>query len=366
MLRTLAFFIIVAVTLPLSSAQDQPTTAPARSFADRLRDATARMEIARTTVDVAMKRQAYQQISDDLVRLANEDRYNVDVQLLIGDMRIDISDYNSAREAYKRALELDPRNFRALLGTAKVWVANGVYRSALKYLVDAQQVAPASERVEVFRLLAAAYSGTGEYEKAIDAAKEALALEPNDANTLSILARLHRDRNKFEDANEVARRLVEIAFENWKRSPESIDALQQLDAAYELQLSILGYNRPNGMLQLYYERNSRGAYTDQVRSGEKPQAARVLAQITEVVFRQANVRQLLMVHSALIVQRKAIEYDPRNVDYQLTLARLLLQMGDMAGAARAYEIVRTLDPQNKEVSDFFNVYPDAGQPKEQR
>jgi tetratricopeptide (TPR) repeat protein len=79
------------------------------------------------------------------------DVYNVNLRL--GDYARQSSEYDVAEQAYKRALQVTPKDLNSLYGLALVYEAQGRKADALTYAQQALQVAPADKQAEIQALV---------------------------------------------------------------------------------------------------------------------------------------------------------------------------------------------------------------------
>jgi tetratricopeptide (TPR) repeat protein len=168
-----------------------------------------------------------------LIRLDPMDRYFVGLASAYAECR----DYNSARVAALRALELFPHAYRAhfilghcaerqsdllaaahhyaqvvkgdpkhvpsLVNLAVALRSSGCPMEALDYLKEAQKLAP--ESVELYYNLAYSYENLGLLAEAIDMCRKALELNPDHAASTNLLAAsLQKDRRSQEACDILA------------------------------------------------------------------------------------------------------------------------------------------------------------------
>jgi tetratricopeptide (TPR) repeat protein len=313
---------------------------------------------------------------------------NIEALLLAADILMASNDYDLAREYFKQVLDKEPSNFKANLGTGRIWLANKYWRQAVSFLEKAENVAPQESRSEAKRLLAGAYAQIGQFEKAIAKATEAIQAAPDDLDALMILvqirqALLTRDPQQIEPALADAEKYVQRAAQAVARSPLDGTALDRLEGAYAILVS----PPPNmGILQFYhnsfYQKDPRGQTTNKLLPGKGADAAAVLMRIADVYRQQALLKLVGAEHDAILLIETAVkdDYDPKNVKYleQLALAYQQLQdltaklvgpqvYADQTLPGRAIDVCRKileLDPGNERAQQYLrNVgAPPTSQP----
>ncbi len=262
---------------------------------------------------------------------------NIEALLLAADILMASNDYDLAREYFKQVLDKEPSNFKANLGTGKIWLANKYWRQAVSFLEKAENVAPQESRSEARRLLAGAYAQIGQFQKAIDNALEAIQSAPDDLEALMILVQIRqglltRDPQQIEPALADAEKYVQKAAQAVARSPLDGTALDRLEGAYGILVS----PPPNiGILQFYhnsfYQKDPRSQTTNKLLPGKGADAAAVLMRIADVYRQQALLKLVGAEHDAILLIETAVkdDYDPKNVKYLEQLALAYQQLQDL-------------------------------------
>lgn len=262
---------------------------------------------------------------------------HIEAMLLGAEILIASNDYDLARTYYKGVLDKEPSNFKANLGTGKIWLANKYWRQAVSFLEKAENVAPQEGRSEVKRLLAGAYAQVGQLQKAIDKGLEAVQVAPDDLDALLTLieirqAMLVRDPEQVELALADAERYVQKAAQAVAWAPLDRRALARLDGAYNL---LVTFGPRQGILQVYhnsfYQKDFRGQPTDELQPGKGADAAALLMRIADVYRQQALLRLIGAERDAILLNETAVgdEYDARNVRYWEQLALSYQQLQDL-------------------------------------
>lgn len=107
----------------------------------------------------------------------------------VGQTQLRNGDIDSAKESFKKALDLDAGNADALMGMGELELENGSSAAAIKLLQRAARKKSGSAHVHT--LLGDAYLDAGKAEKAVEQFKQALRLDPDSA----------RARNGFNEAS---------------------------------------------------------------------------------------------------------------------------------------------------------------------
>lgn len=132
-------------------------------------------------------------INEDMLRRATEqyrkitekDDTDTDAWLMLGRLSKIAQNSLEAEKAYKRALELDPKNEYALSGLATVYSDLGDSKSALEYWRRLTEVDPSPATL---RALANAHEQVRDYAGAAQALRQALELAPRDSQIKRDLA----------------------------------------------------------------------------------------------------------------------------------------------------------------------------------
>jgi tetratricopeptide (TPR) repeat protein len=348
MIRTRLLPIAFYAWIGIAAGAQEPGQRKEHTAEELIQQAQAFLEEARQEQSEKSRAFKYREALIALKSALDRDAQNIEAKLLAGETLMDIDNYDDALTTFKDVLAVEPKNFRANLGIGKIWLANNYWRQALSALEKAADVAPSGRKNEAVRLLAEAYSGSGDRKRATERIDEIVKDDPNDVEALKLLVRLMRDANRYDEAVGRAEQLVAVCDTLFRQAPSDLERVKQLDAAYTLQLSVLGVDNREGLVQRYYERDTRGVPTDKALAGKERDAARVYAKIADVSTKQAAVRQILAYHDALISALEAVKLDAGNVTYLTQLARLYQLIGDQANAGRVFQQILEKDPENEE------------------
>ena len=103
-----------------------------------------------------------------------------------------------AADAFARAAELDPNNFDALTGAARCYVKAGRYAKAQAWC----EQAGADRQKELLPLLARAYEGQKDYDRAVEVYQRLHVLDGNDPNVLLSLGVACVRAKRYDRAKE--------------------------------------------------------------------------------------------------------------------------------------------------------------------
>ena len=316
-------------------------------------------------LDLARRMQEAGQFKDALALLKavlDLDPVNKETNLLMGEVLLDSgaeSDYDQARLRFKEVLKVEPSNFRANLGTGKVWLANRLWPQAVKHLETAERVAPDTRRSEAKRLLARAYAGAGDMPRALRTAEEAVDVDPRDLDALQTrveirLTAASRDAQQLEKALADTEVFVQRAEQVVEQAPGDVKALDRLNSAYQLTLSAL-----RSYHNTFYELDNRGQPTDRVRSGSEAQVADILLRLVDIHRRQAALRFTLAEHDATVFLERAVEYQPKSIRCLEALAGAYARIKDRVRAIEVYRRIIELDPNHALARQYLDA---AGAP----
>ncbi|MBD3406258.1 MAG: tetratricopeptide repeat protein [Candidatus Lokiarchaeota archaeon] len=175
--------------------------------------------------------------------------------LRIGDLHLEISEYDKALEYYEKALELESDLPAALLHRAIAFSMLGKWKSAIKSARKATKLAP--EDIESWRVLGDVCFRAERYNSAMKALKEAIKLDPRNPsirNTMGMIAfkdgRLKDAAKHFEHALRVDSEhkdslrnlgLIYMELEMWEKAAEAWSRFTSLERGFPEPFDALGY-----------------------------------------------------------------------------------------------------------------------------
>jgi tetratricopeptide (TPR) repeat protein len=132
-------------------------------------------------------------------------------------------DVDGAIGAYHQASSLDANYIRPRINLSSIYLAGGFTGEALRCLLEAYRVDPAS--FEVNNNLGAVYAREENWPSSVDHYGKALAAEPNNGTVRLNLARALAGAGSLEQARDTYRETLRISATNW-------DALFELGKTY--------------------------------------------------------------------------------------------------------------------------------------
>lgn len=273
-----------------------------------------------------------------------------------------------AEEAFQQAVELDPRNTRALMGQVEILMARKKPQEALDLLQD--QVTKYPERVDFRLALGNAAVRAGKYDLAIDAYQEALPRLDGDSKAKgdlylrmgetyrrkgdmqSAIASLRRAKQLLPDSSTVGGTLAvaEAAAGQTEEAERQYRAVLQLDPENALAMNNLAY--------LLAE---NGGDLDEALA--LAHRARDLRQdLTEIhdtvgwIYLKKN-----MVGAAIGVFDAMVQMEPRNPTYHYHLGKALLASGDRFAATQQLNAALRLNPSEAEAEKIKELLQNSSQ-----
>lgn len=298
-----------------------------------------------------MEERQFEQASGLLGALLRRDPTSVQARVMLASIGEERQDFTAAREYYRSVLRDDPTNFAANLGMGRSFLNARYFRNVPKYLEVARAKAPNDAAgAEVLTMLAMAYRGEKQLEKGIEAAQQAVRLDPQSFDARATLVMLLMEMRLYREAADQATNLLSFANEQRALNPGDRGKLAQLNVAYDTRISVL--SRWHNEL---YEKNARGELTDRLLPGQEQEAGAILRETALDLMGQNEVRRLLSLYDPLALLEKAVAYSPRDTVSMLQLARLYR---DTAQDAKALETARKLlelEPGNEQAQKIVDA-----------
>jgi tetratricopeptide (TPR) repeat protein len=212
---------------------------------------------------------------------------------------------------YKKVLELRPELVEARLNLAQLLVRNAQFAEAVPYIESVIEKRPIDSRAH--SLLGRAWFGQQQWAKAAAAFEKAIELDPKDEPTALELAAVHEKTGN-------ATRAVEL----YARFPQSAAAMERC-GALRLQSG-----------------DAKGAIESLERARALSSTPAVLYALATAYLRDKQLDKATPVAAALA------EAEPRKVEVQLFLGRLLRDQHRYDEAARSFARVVELKPDSLE------------------
>ncbi len=344
-------YVILVLSVSTATAQQQP----AASGGDQSGRAPTQQDVLAVVENLVEQARALREVgkvtesgqvlvqADEALRnLLASDPRNLEAKVLRGELLMDTGDTHGARGIFKEVIADDPSNFRANLAIGKIYVFSRYWRQATQYLETAAGVAPRDRRAEALRLVAISYQGQGKRSEAVARARQAIASDPNDIDSLRLLVDIYMESEDSERALESAKTLLETARRVREENPADRKALQDLISANQTQIRVLAQ---------YYSslsrRDARGRPTDQIAAGNETEAVRVLSEIAYRSEETAKLSWELSYHQTLQLLEPVARLQPdairerllRNTRYLTDLAALYEATHQDNHAAEVYQLI---------------------------
>jgi tetratricopeptide (TPR) repeat protein len=274
-----------------------------------------------------------------------------------------------ARQAFEKAIELDPRLAAAHVNLALVLAQVGQTDAAARHLEKAVQIegdSPAAAYVH--RLRGLLYSEQDRPERAVSAFEKAVALRPDDAEAFLHLGLARRRRLDFAGSLAALRQAVRLSPDSaraqYELGRELLRAGEAEPAAVHLGIAVRSV--PDDKAALYALARAL------LMSGQPKEAEEVAARLRMVRSRAQQVDQHAFEASRLnnegveleragslqgAIERyaSALEVDPLNTVFRRNLGLALCRAGRWGeGVAELREVVR-LDPSDQDAAKALYV-----------
>jgi len=129
------------------------------------------------------------------------------------DMEGEKGEYEEARKLYSMAKGIDDKNIFVLVSFADLEARYGSYRMANALLNEAIRLSN-GKSVYAYNVLGTMEARRGEYEKSLEAFKNALEIDPENIPTLNAMGMMYKERGHFEKALELFEEVLKIDPEN--------------------------------------------------------------------------------------------------------------------------------------------------------
>lgn len=240
--------------------------------------------------------------------------------------------------ALSRGLELSPGNIDLLILKAKAYIKSGDFAGAIAVLNNVLRSNPASE--EVLILLAEAYFQNQALDKAILTIKRALLSNPDSAEGYKRLGIYYMLRGDEDLAREQFARAKELDPSVVSNLPESTrDGGETTWDAVRFQSYVLERSR-------FYAKsaNSRGAINEFLLLAHRYPHRAIIWQELAAAYQNAGE-----VKRAFGIYQKVLEFDQKNLEVRLQLARIALSLGKLDEAAKLHAVTLSYYPNVSEV-----------------
>lgn len=276
------------------------------------------------------------------------DERNIDALNEEGELNWILNDFDGTRRAFLYARQIQPNDFRANMGLGKLYANARNPRQAIYYFEVASRVAPADKQAEVFTVLAAANREAGQSIAGIPFARKAIEADPKYIEGRITLVQLLIAAQDFRAARDEAAPLVEQMRAAVEEKPGNIEALRNLQRAYDLRLTTVQEAH-----RRLYVANADGSQSDQLSPGNEAEAAANLKEITDLFVRLAELNLMFTYLDAITFAERAVTYAPRDVEAMMTLAQLYRSVNNVGKAAETARNVLAVDKGNKAAHELL-------------
>lgn len=281
-------------------------------------------------------------------QILDRDARNVDAINEEGELSWILNDFDGTRRAFLYARQIQPNDYRSNLGLGKLYANARIPRQAIYYFDIAARVAPADKQAEVLTALALAHRDAGQVSDGIPIARKAVEADPKNFDARMTLVQLLNAGSDFKSARDESTPLVEQARDEALAKPGNLGALQKLQRAYDVRLTVL-----KSATEKLYLANPDGTRSDKLIDGKEAEAASNLKELTDLYIRQGELNLTFTYVDALNFAKRAAEYTPRDIDAVLNLAQLHRSISQIDEAAAACRRVLLVDPKNKPALDML-------------
>jgi len=266
-------------------------------------------------------------------------------QLLMGEVAERTGDLRRALQMYQTVLEQDDKNPTARAGLARIFLFGGLPEKALEVAEPGLALNP--KDADLLTVRGAAKAKLGDVPGAIEDAKQALAISPADEKAVALLASLYLKEGRVDEA----RALLEDAIRNrkdnvdlrlilaeiYRQSDRLPDAERMLRSAIELQPDKLSHRQALVRFLLSDDRIKEAE--DTLREG--------LARAPDSLEAKTALLNLLAVRRPFEVAEREllrfVELSPKDMEVRLLLGDFYSNKGKSDRAAEVYRDIVRID-----------------------
>ena len=236
----------------------------------------------------------------------------------------------SRLEAYNKTEE-GRNDYRGFLAVGRVYKDSNMFRLAVLPLETAKAIAPLEEngrrvRAETAVELADAYFSLPRKDKALEAAKEAQKLAPDDAKVQLRLGQIAFRSEDYETAAKGADRAIELLVAAMRLDPLKRDTYGQFNSCYLLKRDLERKLNPNSAASYY--------------------------RLAIVARNAAEISRLVILLDARDNANQALTKEPDNLEYLLFAARLEADLGAVDEAREKVGRILKSNPEHREAIEL--------------
>ncbi len=233
-------------------------------------------------------------------------------------------------------------DYRGYLAVGKIYRDSLMHRQAVPPLEMAFALAPLEKdgkalRAEIAVDLALVFYRLQRKEKAVEMAKEARRLAPNDAGVLLRLGQVAASTGEYETASESAEGAIGLLVAELQISPFKREAHIQLRECYQLVMGLKGQKQQ-----------------------EKPDDGTVYYEMAVVAREAAEVEKRLGLLDAFEYVEQGRAKEPDNAEWALFAARLQAELGALDEALQSIDRVLQSHPDHPEATRLRDSLTPAG------
>jgi len=135
------------------------------------------------------------EILEPLYRLKGDD---VHLNLLLGEIHLEIAQPRESFNYFSRAIQLDPENPQSLYGIGRVYFLKGAFDKSAEYI--RKSINRGLKKAEVYNDLGIVYNQLGDSKQAEESFIEALNINPNFTHAVVNLSALYIETDRYEEA----------------------------------------------------------------------------------------------------------------------------------------------------------------------
>jgi protein O-GlcNAc transferase len=283
-------------------------------------------------------------LNSDSSQSSTQDRnFEIEVYIFLGNKARDAGKYDEAEKQYRRALSIDPHEWRAHYGLGNILLdqarekepinkssvdkAIAEYNLAVQYSKDKSK----AELAKLHSDLAEAYLSIGETSKAQESVNTAIRLNSNSASAIRRQGNIYFVQQKFEDAIREYKRSLDI-------EPDNIFTHEALGAAY---FSLKPSEFENA-IQQYKEAVSL-----------RPDYIMGYENIGEAYYQKGDWK-----NASEWLSKAVVERNPHLEEVRYKLIYSYCRSGQRNAAREQYEKLKKSNPNSSKVSELKRLCPD--------
>ncbi len=245
----------------------------------------------------------------ELYRRIGLDHEALDVYLEIASNYMDSGDFNNSKTFLEKAIAINPRNPKILLGLSTIYQKTGDESKSLEYLEMAKDAAP--EDIEILLNYSSICLETGKLDAAEDSLNKVIAVEPYNLRARRLLGRLYLQKGRKEDAWEHLIPVIDSLVEDG-HPDEAIGILKDLESFNPAEAK-------RRLVTIYKSLNNYG------------EAEAILRELAKIYLDQGMLKE------SLYTYRELLEISPDDIDTREKIKDIEGTVGHEIGVKEAVE-----------------------------